>query len=64
MTANECCELEQALRQQLHNKTTLKVIIKLLVGDTTSILNVSKAEELFDTQTRTHNSTRPKLGNC
>ena len=42
---------EDAMRQQLHNEKTLKVIIRLLVGDTTSILGVSKAKALQHTNT-------------
>ena len=52
-------------RQCVNNcatKETLKVLIKLLVGDTTCVLNASRAE-LLDTQTRTHDSTK-RLGMC
>ena len=58
MTA-ESCELEQAMHQQLHNeRDTERVLIKLLVGDATCALNASRAEELLDTQTRTHDCTK------
>ena len=53
-------------RQRVNNcttKETLEVLIKLLVGDTTCVLNASRAEELLDTQTRTHDSTK-RLGMC